>query len=180
MKTRVEISKLVHDARSGDKEAVGVLYDTFVDAVYRFVYFRVSTREDAQDLTEETFVSIFEHIGTYNERGLPFEAWVYRITRNKIIDYYRSKKKTVSLEESADYPDEKQNPERETERQLTKEYIMDCVRHLPESYQEIIILKYIEDKTNEEISELLDKPLAHVRVLQSRAVQKLRTIVDHD
>ncbi len=180
MRTRVEIQQLVHDARNGDKEAVGVLYDTFVDAVYRFVFFRVSTREDAEDITEAAFVSIFENIGKYNERGLPFEAWVYRITRNKIIDYYRSKKKTISLAESADVPDDKQNPERETERQLTKEYIMECVKLLPDTYQEIIILKYIEDKTNEEISELLDKPLAHVRVLQSRAVQKLRTIVDHE
>lgn len=176
----MEIQQLVHDARNGDKEAVGVLYDTFVDAVYRFVFFRVSTREDAEDITEAAFVSIFENIGKYNERGLPFEAWVYRITRNKIIDYYRSKKKTISLAESADVPDDKQNPERETERQLTKEYIMECVKLLPDTYQEIIILKYIEDKTNEEISELLDKPLAHVRVLQSRAVQKLRTIVDHE
>ncbi len=180
MRTRVNIKKLVHDARNGDKEAVGVLYDTFIDAVYRFVFFRVSTREDAEDIAEAAFVSIFEHIRDYNERGLPFEAWVYRITRNKIIDYYRSTKKTVSLAESADVPDEKQNPERETERKLTKEYIMDCIRKLPESYQEIIILKYIEDKTNEEISGLLDKPLAHVRVLQSRAVQKLRTVVDHE
>jgi RNA polymerase sigma-70 factor (ECF subfamily) len=176
----VKIRSLVHDARNGDREAFGKLYDNFLDAVYRFVYFRVGTREVAEDITETAFVSIFENIGGYNERGLPFEAWVYRITRNKIIDYYRSKKKTISLAESADVSDDKQNPERETERQLTKEYIMDCIRVLPESYQEIIILKYIEDKTNEEISELLDKPLAHVRVLQSRAVQKLRTIVDHE
>ena len=176
----MKIRSLVHDARNGDREAFGKLYDNFLDAVYRFVYFRVGTREIAEDITETAFVSIFENIGRYNERGLPFEAWVYRITRNKIIDYYRSKKKTISLAESAGVPDDKQNPERETERQLTKEYIMDCMRLLPESYQEIIILKYIEDKTNEEISELLDKPLAHVRVLQSRALQKLRAVVDHE
>jgi len=59
MRTHVEIQKLVHSARNGDKEAFGKLYDTFVDAVYRFVFFRVSTREDAEDITEQTFISIF-------------------------------------------------------------------------------------------------------------------------
>lgn len=180
MRTHVEVNSLVHDARGGDKEAVGKLYDTFLDAVYRFVFFRVSSREEAEDLTEETFVSIFEHIGKYKDEGVPFEAWVYRIARNKVIDHYRSKKPNVPLTESLDIPDGKQNPEQEVEQKLTKEYIMTCVRRLPASYQEIIILKYIEDKTNEEISVLLEKPLAHVRVLQSRALQKLRSIVDHE
>lgn len=180
MRTRVETKKLIHDARNGDREAFGKLYDTFLDAVYRFVYFRVSSREDAEDITEQTFVSAFEHIGNYKEQGLPFEAWIYKIGRNKIIDYYRSKKKHVSLENAIGIPDGEQNPQRDAENNLTKEYIMTCMQRLPESYQEIIILKFIEEKTNEEVSVLLDKPLAHVRVLQSRALSKLRNLVDHE
>lgn len=175
----MEVTKLVHDARSGDKEAFGKLYDTFLDAVYRFVYFRVGTREEAEDITEQAFVSIFEHIGEFREQGVPFEAWLFRIARNKVIDHYRSHKPQASLDEIAQSP-ANDNVEHSVEVKLTKEYIMDCVRTLPASYQEIIILKYIEEKTNEEISELLDKPLAHVRVLQSRALAKLRSIVDHD
>lgn len=176
MRTRVEIAKLIHDARNGDKEAVGVLYDTFLDAVYRFVFFRVGTREDAEDITEASFVSVFEHIGQYKEKGLPFEAWLFRIVRNKVIDHYRSRKPNVPIDAVLDTPDATKDVEHEVEVALTKEYIMDCIRALPVTYQEIIILKYIEEKTNEEISELLDKPVPHVRVLQSRALQKLRTI----
>lgn len=174
----MEVTKLVASARTGDKEAVGQLYDTFLDAVYRFVYFRVGSREDAEDVTEAVFISIFTHIKDYKNDGSPFEAWLYKIARNKIIDHYRSRKPKVPLEAIADLPDGK-NVEHEVEVKLTKEYIMDCVRRLPDTYQEIIILKYIEEKTNEEIGELLDKPLAHVRVLQSRALQKLRTFIDH-
>lgn len=179
MRTRVEVAKLVHDARNGDREAFGKLYDTFLDAVYRFVFFRVGSREEAEDITEQTFVNIFEHIGEYKERGLPFEAWIFRIARNKVIDHYRSHKPQVALEDITDAPGD-ENVEHTVEITLTKEYVMDCVRRLPASYQEIIILKYIEEKTNEEISELLDKPLPHVRVLQSRALQKLRGLIDHD
>lgn len=176
----MEIQKLIHDARNGDREAFGKLYDTFLDAVYRFVYFRVGARVDAEDITEAVFVSIFEHIGDYKEQGVPFQAWLFRIARNKIIDHYRSHKPRVPLEEAGDVPDGNENVEHRVEITLTNEYILSCVRQLPASYQEIVILKYIEDKTNEEISMLLDKPLAHVRVLQSRALQKLRAIVDHE
>jgi len=180
MRTRVEIHNLVHDARNGDREAFGKLYDNYLDAVYRFVYFRVGTREEAEDITESAFISVFEHIGDYEEHGLPFEAWLFRITRNKIIDHYRSRKPKAPIEEAEQLTDPNGSVEHEVEVKLTHEYIMTCVRTLPETYQEIIILKYIEDKTNEEISALLDKPLAHVRVLQSRALQKLRTVVDHE
>lgn len=175
----MDIQTLVHDARSGDREAFGKLYDTFLDAVYRFVFFRVSTREEAEDITEQAFISVFEHIREYKEQGLPFEAWLFRITRNKIIDYYRSHKPQASLEEIADAPGD-DNVEHTVEVSLTKEYIMDCVRRLPASYQEIIILTYIEEKTNKEISEFLEKPIAHVRVLQSRAINKLREIAGHE
>lgn len=172
----MELQKLVRAARSGDKGAVGKIYDTFLDAVYRFVFFRVGTREDAEDITEAVFISIFEHIRDYKEKGLPFEAWIYRIARNKIIDHYRTHKPRVSLEEITEKPSD-ESVENKVLTKLTKEYVMNFLRTLPESYQEIIILKYIEEKTNEEISELLDKPLAHVRVLQSRAIGKLRSVV---
>lgn len=179
MRTHVDI-KILHDARNGDREAFGKLYDTFLDAVYRFVYFRVGTREEAEDITETAFVSVFEHIVEYKEQGLPFEAWLFRIVRNKVIDHYRSRKPHASLEEAAEAPDRNQDVQHSVEVALTKEYIMVCVRRLPDTYQEIIILKYIEEKTNEEISELLEKPLSHVRVLQSRALQKLRTLVAYE
>lgn len=176
----VEINALVFEARNGNKEAFGKLYDTFLDAVYRFVYFRVGGRAEAEDITESVFVSIFEHIGQYKDQGVPFEAWLFRIAKNKIIDHYRSHTSRVSLDEIAETPDDAEDVPRTVERILTKEYIMECIRRLPASYQEIIILKYIEEKTNEEISKFLDKPVAHIRVLQSRALQKLRSIVDYD
>lgn len=180
MKTLVDIQRLVFSARSGDKEAFGKLYDMFVDEVYRFVFFRVGNREDSEDISESVFVSCFEHIKEYEEKGLPFEAWVYRIARNKIIDHYRKRKPKVSLDSIQEMEDVHDGPEEKTDRSLTAEFIMKTLRRLPEAYQEIIILTYIEERGNSEISMMLDKPVAHVRVLQSRALQKLRTILNHE
>ena len=176
----MDIDHLVRAARNGDKEAFGKLYDTFLDAVYRFVFFRVETRETAEDITESVFVSAFEHIGNYKEQGLPFAAWLYQIARNKVTDHYRSHKSTVPVDAVAETLASRENVEHSVEVALTHEYIMKCLRLLSDTYQEITILKYIEEKTNEEISELLDKPLAHVRVLQSRAMKKLKEVAIHE
>lgn len=173
----MDIQILIHDARNGDKNAFGEIYDRYIDAVYRFVYFRIGEKYNTEDVTEQTFVSIFEHIREYEEKGLPFEAWLFRIARNKIIDYYRKQKPRVGLENIVDLEDPKRGPEKYTEESFDHEHMMTCIRQLPDSYQEIIILKFIEEKENEEISVLLDKPISHIRVLQSRALQKLRSIM---
>lgn len=167
--------QLVNLAQAGDTEAFGKLYDTYLDAVYRFVYFRVGNRLDAEDVTEQIFVSMFESINRYVDNGKPFEAWVYRVARNKIIDFYRTRKVHVNGDEIAEQPDTQALPEELTERQLTKEAVMKSLTKIPRQYQEIIILKFIEDKENEEISSILRKPVAHIRVLQHRAIQSLRT-----
>lgn len=174
----MDINNLVTRARAGDKEAFGKLYDLFLDTVYRFVYFRVSTTPDAEDITEQVFVSIFEHIGSYEERKLPFEAWLFRIARNKVIDYYRTKKTKVALEDIAERPDEKPQPDKLTEIQLTTDAVMNALTKLPDIYREIIILKFIEEKENDEIEIILEKQPGYVRVLQQRALSKLRSLLE--
>lgn len=172
------IKDIVARAKAADTTALGELYDALLSRVYRFVYFRVSRREDAEDITEAIFVKIFENIGTYDERGLPFEAWVFRIARNMVIDFYRTHQTvTVTLENAFDVPDTGKSPEEHTEITLQMEYVKTALQALPDSYREIIILKYIEEYENEEISQILEKPVDQIRVLQSRALQKLKTLV---
>lgn len=175
MKGAKEIDRLIARAKAADKEALGELYDTLLPRVYRFVFFRVRRREDAEDIAEQVFVNVLTHIRSYDERGLPFEAWVFRITRNMIIDHYRlSNVKSVPLEEAQDLPDAHPTPEEVVEQKLTYEAVLAVLPRLPDTYQEIIILKFIEDRENEEISLLLDKPVDQIRVLQSRALARLK------
>lgn len=174
----VNIQECVAKAKSGDKESFGRLYDVFLDRIYRFVYFRVRLKEDAEDLTEHIFLKVFTGIGSFEERGLPFEAWLYRIARNEIIDFYRTKKLVSTLDHAEGIPDTHIAPDEQLEQLLTYERVMDVLPNLPESYQEIIILKFIEDLDNSEISEIMQKPVDQIRVLQNRAIQKLRTLLN--
>jgi RNA polymerase sigma-70 factor (ECF subfamily) len=180
MDKQVNIQQLVKLAGAGDTGAFGELYDIYLDALYRFVSVRVGSRADAEDITEQIFVSMFTAINRYTDEGLPFEAWMYRIARNKVIDYYRGRKPHVRLDEIAEVPDSRETPEVQTEKSLTREAVLRCLTRIAPTYQEIIILKYIEDKTNEEISIILEKPVAHVRVLQHRAIEALRNIVQYE
>ncbi len=180
MKPKVDIQQLVKLASAGDVDAFGKLYDMYLDAVYRFVYVRVGNKPDAEDITEQIFVSMFTAINRYVESNVSVEAWIYRIARNKVIDYYRTHKSHVQLEQIAETADPSELPEDRLATRLSHEAVMKGLRHISPKYQEIIILKFIEDKTNEEISALLSKPVAHVRVLQHRAIQALRKKLHYD
>ena len=170
---------LVEKVQKGDVNAFGEIYDLLLDKVYRFIYFRIGHKEDAEDLTEGVFVKIWKSISLYENKGLPFEAWVFRITRNIVIDYYRTKKQIVSLDENLKdtLPDDKKSHEDILHDKMLKEVIFEKMKSLPESYQEIIILKFIEEKDNKEISDILEKPIDQVRVLQSRALKALKKLI---
>lgn len=172
-----QIRELVKKTKSGKTEAFGTLYDIFIDPVYRFVYFRVNSKEEAEDLTETIFMKMFEKIGNYQDKGLPFEAWIFRIARNQVIDYYRTKKHSVQLDESLEIEDTKKSVEEIVEIKLLQKNVLESLKHLPSSYQEVIILKFIEEKDNIEISQILNKPVDQVRVLQSRALKTLKKVL---
>lgn len=79
----------VDAAKRGEREAFGQIYDRFQLAVYRYALVRVRMAADAEDVTAETFVAAFRTIGRYTWTGLPFEAWLFRIARSKIVDHQR-------------------------------------------------------------------------------------------
>lgn len=174
-----KMQALVEKVQQGDKNAFGEIYDLLLDRVYRFIYFRTGNKEDAEDLTETVFIKIWKSIPSYENKGLPFEAWVFRIARNIVIDHYRTKKPNVTLDENLKdtLPDNKETPEDLLHSKMLKETIFNKLKLLPEAYKEIIILKFIEDKDNKEISDILEKPIDQIRVLQSRALKALKKLI---
>ncbi len=180
VRRNLSIQKLIARACQDDAAAFGEIYDLFLDKVYRFVYFRVGSREDAEDLTEQIFLKVFKNLKNYHWDGVPFAAWLFRIARNHLTDHYRRRRSEVSLTAAVEVADSQPTPEELSQRHMDQEAVTAAMRKLPDSYQEIIILKFIEERENGEISQILQKPVSHVRVLQSRALTKLRQLLNNE
>lgn len=176
-----KIQELVRQAKKGDSVAFGKIYDLLLDRIYRFVFFRVGRREDAEDITEAVFLKAWQALGSYREVGPPFEAWLFRICRNLVIDHWRTRKQNISIEAVPDIVDNRSMlPDDEVDHKIQMEEVMGSLEKIKSSYKEIIIMKFVEEKSNEEISEILGKPKDHVRVLQSRAIKALKKVLEED
>jgi len=169
---------LVQRAVSGDPAAFAKLYDAYVDRVYRFIFFRVGEARLAEDLTSQSFLKAWEHLGRYQIRGLPFGAWLFRIARNTVIDHYRVSKETVSLDESlATEPDPHGKVDEKVEGHLEVEQLRMALRRLTEDQQQVLTLKFIEGLSTKEISQVTGKREGAIRALQMRGLQALAQIL---
>lgn len=164
---------LVRQARSGDSEAFGQLYDACVERVYRYIYFRVSHEETAEDLTSQVFLKAWENLDRYKAGGSPFIAWLYTIARNLVIDHYRSQKEFVSLEDVTLSAPEEQNPVDQTELRFELQALRDALQFLTDDQQEVLILKFIVGLPNDSIARMMKKQEGAVRALQMRGLQTL-------
>ena len=92
-------AELISKCKKGDKEAFGLLYERYAASLFRYIYAHLDSREDAEDLTEEVFWIIWQMIGSYNDQGYPFQAFIFKIGKNKLIDHYRRSKTLGSISE---------------------------------------------------------------------------------
>ncbi len=161
-----------------DVEAFQALYETHLDTVYRYVYYKVGNGQLAEDLTQQIFLKAWEAIHRYQWRELPFQHWLLRLARNAVIDHYRSvKPSNASL---LDPMGEGIDPEVEIAHGEMVQTLQDAVRQLPEEQREVIVLRFIEQMPHAEVARHLGKSAATVRVIQHRALQALRRLLDQD
>lgn len=165
--------KLIIDAIRGEASAFGLLYDKYQPQIYRFIYLKVGQREEAEDLTHQVFLSAWRNIEKYRFKGFPFSSWLYQIARNEVIDHYRTKKQTTDLESIAE-PETTDPTERNLDLNFQMEKVRQAIARLSQEHQDILIMRFIEELSPEEVSEILGKPAATVRVLQHRALKKLK------
>ena len=169
-----------------DTEAFAELYDLYVEPVYRFVYFKISNREEAEDLTSDIFMKVWGYlIDEKGNRVSSFRGLVYRVARNRIIDIYRERaRRRECVVELSDMPVEEitdgRNPAKEAEVNYDVEQLLSTMKKLKQEYQEVIHLKHIEGLPIREISKMLDKSSASIRVTLHRAMKKLRELSDYE
>lgn len=167
-----EEARLVERAKSGDPEAFGQLYDACLERVYRYVYFRVSNDETAEDITSQVFLKAWENLGKYKANGSPFVAWLYTIARNLIVDHYRTRKDMLSLDAAAAAAGEEALDE-QAELRFELQALRDALQLLTEDQQQVLVLKFIAGLPNESIAKMMNRREGAIRALQMRALQAL-------
>lgn len=167
---------LLREAKLGDKEAFGRLYQIYVDRIFRFVFFRVGqNQETAEDLVSDIFLKSWEKLDMFD--GKNFQAWVYMIARNRIVDFYRSQKPQTVLDEQIEG---KETVEEKVFQTLEIERVQKALKHLTDEQQEIIVMKFVQDLANSEIAEILGKKEEAIRAMQYRAIKRLKEVLGNE
>jgi RNA polymerase sigma-70 factor (ECF subfamily) len=158
-----------------DKDAFGELYARYVDKIYSYVYYRTGNNQDAEDLTARVFFRAIQHIGNYEDQGVPFSAWLYRIAHNLLANWYRdqSRRQILSLDSITQWHVE-DSPELATELLEDQEALLAAIRRLPAERQELLILKYVERMSNADIGEIMGRSEGAVKSLYHRTLLSLR------
>ncbi len=175
--TELEIQTLVEQTKQGDRDAFATLYERFVDQIYRYIYFRVD-HDDAEDLVETVFVKAWENIHKYTNTGNTFSSWLFRIAHNLVVDHYRLNHSVEAITEEYQEYRAEFHPGISTERKLDNDLLHKGLKHLKDDYQQFLILKYINELSNKDISVMLEKSEGSLRILQYRALRALRTVLE--
>jgi len=174
-----EINALVELVQKGDHDAFASIYDIFIDHIYRYVYYRVR-QEDAEDLVETVFLKVWENIGKYsNQKNKSFSAWIFRITHNLVVDYYRAAKDRDFDELKIDIAasEREHSPIKNAEKALDNEALKSAILKLKKNYQDVIVYKFVNELDNSEIAAILNRSEGSLRILQFRALKALKEIL---
>jgi RNA polymerase sigma-70 factor (ECF subfamily) len=170
--------ELVQRAAQRDVEAFAQLYDEHVNAVYRFVYFKVGNATLAEDLTAEVFSKAWESITRFQWRNLPFEHWLIRIARNAVVDHFRANRRPiVSIDGLFDAASSDDPPDERVGQELEFEELRRALGSLPDDQRDVVILRFIEEYSHADVAKVLNKSDVAVRQIQVRALKALRKLM---
>lgn len=174
------LTALARQAKQNDREAFGQIYDLCVDSVYRFVFYRVGRKEDAEDITEDVFMRAFQAISRYEERGeVPFSAWLFRIAQNRVADHYRHQARSPMMaveNEILDGLDMSSKPDMATAVTIRQD-VWDALGRLTDEQQNVIILRFFVGMKISEIADFFGKSETSVKALQHRALKSLKRLL---
>ncbi|QAY66342.1 RNA polymerase sigma factor [Paenibacillus protaetiae] len=169
---------LIKAAQAGDRDALIALLREVETHVYRTAYYILNNEQDAMDAAQEALIRIYTKIGSYEEKA-QFKTWVGRIVTNICIDKFRRTKPSISIEEHELVFQEKSNVEDEVLASYAAQDIREAIDKLPEHHKAVVVLRYLQDFSYNEIAESLDLPLNTVKSYLFRARQQLQTLL-HD
>jgi RNA polymerase sigma-70 factor (ECF subfamily) len=186
--SRAEDSRMIQEALKGDDRAYKNLMNKYHDAIYNFIYRMVHDREQVEDLTQEAFIKAFSSLKSFNEE-FAFSTWLYKIATNNSIDYIRKKKlqmysidKPIESKDSDfvfELPDESYEADKDLISNQRAVLLRQAIDDLPEKYRRVIALRHVEERSYEEIAEILKLPIGTVKAHIFRARELLYKQLRH-
>ena len=176
----VDDIQLIKIAQEGNAEAFGELYERYASRVFRFLYAHMDNRLDAEDLVGDVFLRVWRSLPNYQEQGVPFLAFLFRIARNALIDHYRrasKSKQNVSIEDIT-LRDSGPGTGDKVVANLEHEEIKQTLGQLREDYRTVLVLRFLSELSPEETANVMDRSAGAVRVLQHRALAALRKLME--
>jgi RNA polymerase sigma-70 factor (ECF subfamily) len=174
--------QLIEKAISGDKEAFGHLYDHYFLQIFKYLVIRSDNREDAEDMTEIVFMKAWEHLphfgGKKKERN--FHAWIFRIAHNTLIDHFRTKKTTLSLEPVSQNRSSDAEPEKVVLQNEKAKRIHEAIKMLDEVSQQVIVSRFIGGLSHKETAQSVGVNGNNARIIQYRALRKLNDLLGEE
>lgn len=168
--------ELIRAAQSGDRDALITLLREIEQYVYRTAYYVLNNEQDALDASQEALIRIYTKIQSYEEKA-QFKTWVQRIVTNICIDKFRRTRPTVSIDEHNLVFLGDQSVEREVLSAYAAQDIRAAIDRLPEHHRAVVVLRYLQDFSYNEIAESMNLPLNTVKSYLFRARQQLQTML---
>jgi RNA polymerase sigma-70 factor (ECF subfamily) len=167
--------------RSKKREAeLAALYESYYDRIASYAFVRLGNQVDAEDLAGEVFLKALESLNSYKERGVPMQAWLFKIAHNLIVDHFRklAKQKTVSIDTVQVKAESDLEEQAMAGLEVAK--VVDAMNKLTEPQRKVIELRFFGELTSEEAGHVLNKRAGAVRELQSAAIKTLRNLLDKE
>ncbi len=173
--------ELILKAQRGEPRAFGELYECYAPAIFRYLFAHLDSRMDAEDLTGEVFLKAWQSLTRYNERGVPFLAFLFRIARNILVDHYRrsSRQESKAPDDMDRYRKEGiAEPIEVVGSQMEHQRIMRIMENLRADYRSVLTLRFISELSPEETAQAMERSVGAIRVLQHRALAALRQEIE--
>lgn len=154
------------------------LYDEYFDKIARYAYARTGDRTAAEDIAGEVFLKALESLKKYEERGLPMEAWLFKIAHNQVVDHFREAAKTKTVPIETVKIADKDDPQTTVETKMEMQRVTVAMNQLTAEQAEVIRLRFFSGLSSREVGEMLGKNDGAVREMQRAAMEKIRNLMN--
>lgn len=172
--------QLISLSLQGNAEAYGCLYDRYIDQIYRFIFFRINNKEDAEDLTEMVFLKTYDLVKQNKTKIHDLKPWLFQVARNLVIDYYRTRKDEENIENIVNASDSQPLPEEAVISRENQALVRKMLAMLEPHLQEILICRFMDKLSYAETAQITGVSEKYLRVLQYRALKKLSSLLEEN